>query len=168
MQKGINSLVGVIALFVAVIALLIGIGAYNNSGGDLEQEANTTIDETAARLEQTANNAQETVEDASSGLAMETREAAAALALRQVRDDIEDKSIGDETYEDLDAARDHVNNAYDGADANMQTTRTSILSDIDELEAAIRANSANAMQLVNDLIGRLEDDGGTETDSAME
>ncbi len=147
-QRNLNTGVSWLALIIAVIALFFATAAFNRSGEDIQavfqQESRRTVreaQETAGQIEARAR---------------------AEASLREIREDIETGTVGDQTTAQLEDVREDLENAYAEADSEVKAGWQDLDNNLSQLETQLRQNTASALATLEQALASLRQDTLTE------
>ncbi|MGH9857381.1 MAG: hypothetical protein ACRD4B_05995 [Acidobacteriota bacterium] len=146
-----GDIVGWLALVVAIIALLIGVVAFNRSGRDIE-----------AILEEQAEEAIQDTEEVVDTTIQEAEEAAtiaeAQARLTALRADIAAETAYAESAEEVRKVRADLAQAYANASVEVQQGWQEVDDELELLEQQLRDESADAAETLERVFALLEQD----------
>lgn len=163
-QEKVNAAVAWIALIISVIALWVGIVAFNRSGQNLFPTIGEETQEAADEVAETTGEVAETTEEVAETADQIAARVEAEAVLLKVKGDVAEDEISEETKQQLQEVRTNLREAYADADDEVKQQYEQIDEDLETLETQLEGETAEALLTVENLLERMRRDVLTDED----
>lgn len=156
-----SKVLSTLAFLIAILALVIGIAAYNRAGQDIEQVVDENIqqalDDLDVNVEEPDINADVNVEDDITAARYDAR-----MELQDIQNDLEAGADFSEVEDKWIAVRTDLGAAYENTTGELAQQGDELDQEMEQVEAGLRDDTADALDGLEDLIANLERDVRTD------